>query len=218
MSVLLPHLRWFPKVSFEVKSVYFWSVILLVLTMRVLVTTLLFLVQVLIADSEVQPDDIVPMAVDSTTTLEPWDCASPFYFIGDRCVFVMPFNKSYWLEMRYLCHDLHAELVVLNNIQFYYDLLHFIRYEGIDEEDYWIGANDTAEEGSWKWVNGDSVEFGSPFWAVGEDGSHEYYLEPHGSTAENCLYLDKTRSHYFDDGRCSTEKAVICEMTNKYLP
>lgn len=122
-----------------------------------------------------------------------------------------PFLEGPWQESRYMCHELDAELAVVDDFQFYYDLLKFIRGEGIDHGSYWIGANDTETEGKWVWVNGETVDFGSPFWAIGKDNYGSYYLEPNGKTSQNCLILDVERALYFDDRECKEEHYTICE-------
>ncbi|XP_064089757.1 perlucin-like [Macrobrachium nipponense] len=147
----------------------------------------------------------------TTQTPKPSKCESPFVVLRARCVFVEPFLKSPWEESRYLCHELNSELVVVDDVQFYYDLLKFIRGEGIDHESYWIGANDTETEGKWVWVNGKAVESGSPFWAIGKEDYGSYYLEPAGQTSQNCLILEAERAHYFNDRDCIEEHATICE-------
>ncbi|KAK7024324.1 hypothetical protein SK128_020475 [Halocaridina rubra] len=154
-------------------------------------------------------------APSTITTIAPpqKDCAVPFKDIGGRCLFINPFTKGNWMEMRYFCHELLSELAVINEGNVFTELLNFTRFEGIDQHDYWIGANDTETEGDWRWVNHKKVVLGSPYWAL--YGNFDVYvLEPQGGYTENCLYLDSSRFLYFDDGDCSQEKAVICEYRN----
>ncbi|XP_068249942.1 collectin-12-like isoform X2 [Palaemon carinicauda] len=111
------------------------------------------------------------------TTAKPSVCEKPFVEISDRCVFVDPFVKGSWVKSRYLCHELSAELAIIDDAQFFHDLLKFIRSEGLDQESYWVGGSDDDVEGEWRWVNGKAVEFGSPFWALMSDGE-VYTLRP----------------------------------------
>ncbi|XP_037799594.1 leucine-rich repeat neuronal protein 3-like [Penaeus monodon] len=138
-------------------------------------------------------------------------CPSHFHDVLGVCVFVEPFFSGDWGTMSYFCREMGAEMLKVADANFFQQLLHILRTEGLDHHDYWLGGSDAAEEGSWKWADGTAIERGSPFWATQLQNPESYQIEPLGGTIENCLYLDKSRFLYFDDGECTEAKNVICE-------
>ncbi|XP_047486664.1 insulin-like growth factor-binding protein complex acid labile subunit [Penaeus chinensis] len=140
------------------------------------------------------------------------DCPSHFHDVLGVCVLVEPFFSGDWGTMSYFCREMGAEMLKVADANFFQQLLHLLRSEGLDHHDYWLGGNDTAEEGSWKWADGTPIERGSPFWATQPQGPESFLIEPLGGTSENCLYLDKSRFLYFDDGVCTEAKNVICQQ------
>lgn len=138
-------------------------------------------------------------------------CPPHFHDVLGVCLLAEPLFSGDWGTMRYFCHEMGAELLKVVDANFFQQLLHYLRSEGIDHHDYWLGGRDEAEEGSWKWLDGDTITRGSPFWATRPQGPDSYQIEPLGGTTENCLYLDKSRFLYFDDAACTESKNVICE-------
>lgn len=58
------------------------------------------------------------------------ECRDSFDYIYDRCVLVDPFTATNWDEARYLCEKFSSDLVVLNDYNFYAELLQYIRDRG----------------------------------------------------------------------------------------
>lgn len=68
-----------------------------------------------------------------TTTITPPPqqlCAGSFDYIYDRCVLVDPFTSTNWDEARYLCEKFNSDLVVLDDYNFYAELLKYITDKG----------------------------------------------------------------------------------------
>ena len=53
-------------------------------------------------------------------------------------------------------HNLNSSVIV--------NVLSFFSYSGIGA-DYWIGATDIVEEGTYVWTDLTEVQMGAPFWA-----------------------------------------------------
>ncbi|XP_050727584.1 low-density lipoprotein receptor-related protein 1B-like isoform X2 [Eriocheir sinensis] len=140
------------------------------------------------------------------------ECRDSFDYIYDRCVLVDPFTATNWDEARYLCEKFSSDLVVLNDYNFYAELLQYIRDRGLDSHNYWVGATDRAAEGTWLWVDSSPVPSRAPLWALyGCTG--DYQLEPRPSDAANqdCGLLDKDRGLYMSDASCDESFATICQ-------
>nr|AFJ59945.1 C-type lectin 1 [Penaeus japonicus] len=139
-------------------------------------------------------------------------CPSHFHEVQGVCVFVEPLFSSDWGTMKYFCHEIGADILKIEDANFFHQLLRFLRSEGLDNHDYWLGGSDAAEEGSWKWLDGAAIEQGSPFWATYPQGPDSFRIEPLGGENENCLHLDASRFLYFDDDACTATKNVICQL------
>ncbi|XP_047496165.1 C-type lectin domain family 4 member D-like [Penaeus chinensis] len=141
-------------------------------------------------------------------------CLAPFDAVGGKCILVDIFESVTWAEARYLCEKFGADLVTLESMNFYMELLDFLNEKGLAEHDYWVGANDTETEGEWAWLNGTPVRMGTPFWALYSDYGNDYKQEPtsSGSDSGDCAFMDKSRFLYLDDGDCGSAKAAICQL------
>ncbi|XP_037790409.1 uncharacterized protein LOC119585768 isoform X2 [Penaeus monodon] len=148
-----------------------------------------------------------------TTPSPPAECPSPFDAVGGKCILVDIFESVTWAEARYLCEKFEADLVTLESLGFYAELLDFLNFKGLAGHDYWVGANDTETEGEWAWLNGTPVRMGTPLWALYRYSSNDYEQEPtsSGSDSGDCAFMDKSRFLYLDDGECGSTKAAICQ-------
>ena len=78
---------------------------------------------------------------------------------------------------------------------------------------YWIGASDISEEGTYAWINGEEWKFAPP-WGAHQPGDQ---ATPKGSTAhdregQNCINLDA--DHMMHDKTCDEAFAYMC-MSHK---
>ena len=62
-------------------------------------------------------------------------CNEPFDFIYNRCVLIDLFTTTTWDEARYLCQRFGGDLVVLDDMNFYSKLLHYITARGNRERE-----------------------------------------------------------------------------------
>ncbi|XP_045613302.2 uncharacterized protein [Procambarus clarkii] len=148
------------------------------------------------------------------TTTTPQACSELYDVISGRCVLVDPFTSNNWKEARYLCEKLGADLLVIDSLDFYGQLLQFIAEKGLDTHDYWIGGTDEAQEQTWVWVNGAPMMRGSPLWAISYYSSTTYHQEPEDSdgATKDCAYLDRKRFFYVDAESCDLLKGAICQV------
>ncbi|KAK8407434.1 hypothetical protein O3P69_002163 [Scylla paramamosain] len=139
-------------------------------------------------------------------------CNNPFDFIQDRCILVDLFTTTSWDEARYLCQRFGADLAVLDDMNFYSKLLHYITARGLEGHNYWVGATDQEKEGRWLWIDSTPVQMGPPLWAL--YGSYQSYeIEPRSTedSYQDCAFLDQDRSLYMSDMNCDAKFATICQ-------
>ena len=64
----------------------------------------------------------------------------------------------------------------------------------------WIGLTDSAQEGNWRWNNGDNV-------LVTDWG----YNQPNGGVLENCTVINISDAYRWHDLPCSLANDYVCE-------
>ncbi|KAK7153564.1 hypothetical protein R3I94_007065 [Phoxinus phoxinus] len=79
-------------------------------------------------------------------------------------------EKKSWTESRRYCTERGADLIIINNTE----EQGFVKKISSDVQ-VWIGLTDRDVEGTWKWVDGSTLNSG--FWAS---------TEPNGGTVEDC--------------------------------
>ncbi|MGJ2421398.1 C-type lectin domain-containing protein, partial [Salmonella enterica subsp. enterica serovar Paratyphi A] len=126
---------------------------------------------------------------------------------------IEPLVEGTWYEARYFCQGFGGDLVVLDSLDSYAEIVKFLNEAKLTTRDYWVGATDEGHEGEWRWVNWAKVMSGTPLWALYGSGSR-YYQEPlsNNNSTQDCGYLDMTRFYYLDDEECTEMKAAICEI------
>ncbi|XP_064081367.1 perlucin-like protein [Macrobrachium nipponense] len=149
---------------------------------------------------------------NETTTSIILDCPIPYQDVMGRCVHVSVIGVGTWHDMRSYCHSLGGEMIKIDSADFMYELLQFIKSEGIEVPNFWLGGSDEVQEGDWRWTDNTQIKMGAPFWAnlCGETG--EIILQPGGGTSQNCLCICSSQSFYFNDRGCDELMSVICAL------
>lgn len=111
-------------------------------------------------------------------------------------------KKVTWHVARLICEANESELaVILNNET---QTLLTAKYGSDAKKSYggvWIGASDAAEEGKWRWVTGETLEF-----------SNWYPKQPSGYKYQHCLQFNYYKvKGAWDDTRCYYKKNFICQ-------
>ena len=73
-----------------------------------------------------------------------------------------------------------------------------------ENDDFWIGINDRALEGNFKWSDGSFVNFTD--WAAGEPNNR-------GGVGQDCGLLWRAQKFKWDDYFCNQLKRYICERS-----
>nr|XP_055074616.1 CD209 antigen-like [Misgurnus anguillicaudatus] len=114
---------------------------------------------------------------------------SSLYFISS--------DKKTWSDSRTNCTQRGADLIIINN----QEEQGFVKnMSGIE---YWIGLSDSDVEGTWKWVDGSTLNTSFSFWDKSISPK-----EPNGGTAENCAAI---YSPGWVDYSCTKTFNWICE-------
>ncbi|XP_066988709.1 uncharacterized protein [Macrobrachium rosenbergii] len=158
-----------------------------------------------------------PTTTPYYTTLTPYPtpCEYPYDSLGGRCVFVDPVLHATWDEARYICGRAGGgDLVILDSMDFYSDLVRYMKINGLTRHSYWVGGRGMTYQGIWEWSSGSGVHMGTPLWALNSSSPGQYDQEPvdFHKSLENCGYLDFERFHYMDDDDCNELKAAICQL------
>ncbi|XP_064098413.1 uncharacterized protein LOC135209630 isoform X2 [Macrobrachium nipponense] len=151
----------------------------------------------------------------TTTPPYPTPCEYPYDSLGDRCVFVDPVLRATWDEARYICGRAGGgDLAILDSMDFYSELVHYMKTNGLTRHSYWIGGRGMVHNSKWEWSSGSAVHMGTPLWALNGSSPGQYEQEPVDfyKSLENCGYLDFERFHYMDDDDCNEIKAAICQL------
>ena len=88
-------------------------------------------------------------------------------------------GRQSWQESQQYCQTWGGELAV-HGVKTLKNRKTLIRILTINEDYFWVGANDVASEGSWIWVNGEAASSSELNWDSGEPG---------GGRSQNYLVL-----------------------------
>ncbi|ROT70233.1 C-type lectin [Penaeus vannamei] len=134
-------------------------------------------------------------------------CSLGFHNVYDHCVQFRT-QSATWHEMSNECFNVGADMVKLDDANFMYYLIKFIKDNGLDDRYYWVGASDEGHEGVFRWTDGTAVKMGTPFWGYHSNN----WQEPDGGTGQNCAVLSRDDHFFLLDGDCESRFSVICEM------
>ncbi|XP_051898119.1 hepatic lectin-like [Pristis pectinata] len=104
-------------------------------------------------------------------------------------------TKQTWTEAQKFCASMNSQLVVIHSTT---------EQEYIQQNtnrEHWIGLHDTAEEGTWRWVDGTDYASNVKFWARGQPNGDE-------NQDEDCVV---TEEGFWHDWPCSSKHPPICE-------
>ncbi|XP_055612424.1 C-type lectin mannose-binding isoform-like [Uranotaenia lowii] len=119
--------------------------------------------------------------------------------------FTIPFKEANWFEAYAHCAENGKALVQIRDSYDRKDLQDWLKSYGYGSaESYWIGANDLATQGLYRWGL-TSKRVNDPEWAFGEPNSAVIRGE-----IERCVQLN-ARTMSWNDALCSKRAKFICE-------
>ncbi|MEZ4327592.1 MAG: C25 family cysteine peptidase [Polyangiales bacterium] len=123
-----------------------------------------------------------------------------------------------WTNAQQYCTQIGGNLVRVDSIDEQYHLTSSTGLVGSQGNNVWLGATDTAAEGTWRWVNGDAH-----FWTGTSGGTPVGGLytqwapgEPNDSGGEDCGSFWNTGGQNFrwNDLGCGNNVPFVCEVPN----
>ncbi|KAJ8385770.1 hypothetical protein AAFF_G00182140 [Aldrovandia affinis] len=136
----------------------------------------------------------------SSLELQLWgSCYQGWVRFNCRCYYIST-KTSTWYESQHDCRYKGADLVIIESAE----EQEFLNTAG---NDFWIGLSDAEKEGTWKWVDGRTLNTG--FWRTGEPNN--------ANGGENCANSEPNhrRTWGWNDIPCTHKKNWICEMPVK---
>ncbi|XP_054317743.1 C-type lectin domain family 17, member A isoform X3 [Pongo pygmaeus] len=110
-----------------------------------------------------------------------------------KCYYFSPSTKS-WDEARMFCQENYSHLVIINSFAEH----NFVAKAHGSPRVYWLGLNDRAQEGDWRWLDGSPVTLS--FWEP---------EEPNNIHDEDCATMNKGGT--WNDLSCYKTTYWICE-------
>ncbi|XP_037787305.1 LOW QUALITY PROTEIN: C-type mannose receptor 2-like [Penaeus monodon] len=147
---------------------------------------------------------LLPLTGSAPSSHNTIQCPLGFHDIYGHCVQFRT-QSATWQEMYNECFNVGADMVKLDDANFMYYLVKFIKENGLDGHHYWIGARDIEQEGVFRWTDGTEVKMGTPFW--GDNG--DQVQEPDGGTSQNCGFLANDDHFFMMDAPCVVQNGPL---------
>ena len=107
-------------------------------------------------------------------------------------------EKMSWKAARAFCKSLGGRMAILDT-QVLNDLVH----GELPLARLWLGASDEQQEGSWRWINGETMDGKYQNWGSGK---------PDVDRSKNCLLMQKG---HWQDYPCKKPGWPLCEQSLK---
>ncbi|XP_037799154.1 uncharacterized protein LOC119594156 isoform X2 [Penaeus monodon] len=113
-----------------------------------------------------------------------------------------------WEAARVFCQDLGGDLAVFRDVNAFAEVLKYVKSSvAVKATTVWVGGRDHLVEGEWRWVSGEDMPRGTPFW-----GDYNYVREPAQGTAANCAALYGPDDFLIHDGGCEAKYKPLCQI------
>lgn len=149
---------------------------------------------------KVIPSDTKPgLAGENTQTIGVTKCLTCEGTVhNDHCYLVVG-GETDWGSARSACNGWGGFLAVIN------DAAEQNAVKGLLWDNTWIGLSDTENEGSFKWVNNDPVNYTS--WASGQ---------PNDMGTQDCVMMYQDNSYNWNDMRCDNDNTIGSNNAKAY--
>ncbi|XP_047457170.1 C-type lectin domain family 4 member E-like [Mugil cephalus] len=130
-------------------------------------------------------------------------CPEGWKRFKDSC-YILSIDLGSWTEARQDCIDREADLVVVNDAEEQRFFCNFTKVETWS----WIGLTKRETEGTWKWMDGTSLNL--RFWETGQPDNGGKFPQ---WDKEDCAYIKSGRSteENWNDWSCDASMRWICE-------
>ncbi|XP_063599152.1 type-2 ice-structuring protein-like [Penaeus indicus] len=135
-------------------------------------------------------------------------CPGNFRKCGDTCLYLAKDTDVTWDAARGFCQDLGGDLAVFRDVNTFAEALKYVKSSGaVKATTVWVGGTDHIVEGEWRWVSGEDMPRGTPFW-----GSYNNVREPAQGTAGNCACLYGPDDFLIHDANCGSKYKPLCQI------
>jgi hypothetical protein len=143
------------------------------------------------------PTDVPLIPPDSLDDAAADDCTGPGEFTDPDAAscYQLGDTLSPWPDARDLCQAWGGDLAKVDSVE-----ENTLLAEQSDQ-DAWLGASDSEDEGNFRWFDGDAVAPDGP-WAPAQPDNYE--------GRENCIEL-RAMDNRWNDVPCTSEKLALCE-------
>ncbi|CAL4114074.1 unnamed protein product, partial [Meganyctiphanes norvegica] len=125
------------------------------------------------------------------------ECPEKYIAVGKKCYRIESEHSKNWFEAREICQLEESDLAMPEDINVLKAFLYDDGvYTGID---FWLGASDLDQEGSWRWLSGKEMH-------------HNWdELQPDGGNRENCMEIRPGNESRLHDYYCYNKQNFICQ-------
>ncbi|XP_060556473.1 perlucin-like protein [Ruditapes philippinarum] len=131
-------------------------------------------------------------------------CRSGWVTHGSSC-YHFSHDTEPWTGAQHFCREMKGQLVEINDV----NENAFIKAQvKLRKQTFWIGLTDVEEEGTWMWMNSQTLLTSDSFtnWAPGQPDN--------ALDNENCACFYMPLNFLWNDCRCHDNYYYICEMTD----
>ncbi|XP_013794654.2 macrophage mannose receptor 1-like [Limulus polyphemus] len=132
------------------------------------------------------------------------ECPSGYELFNSMCYKIHDSPKQTFNDSQLYCKNAKGMLARIPDNQVWQYLYNELPKKDIS---YWIGMTDEAEEGVWRYVDGNKVPqsfFEADLWGPGQPDNYD--------NSQHCCDMDVNVQHKIKDVRCSETKGFICEI------
>ncbi|XP_042861535.1 uncharacterized protein LOC122246838 [Penaeus japonicus] len=98
-------------------------------------------------------------------TLSHPDCPRFYTRVGGQCLSFFYVGSSSWGEARAFCREIGGDLLSIQSVNHYFDLVNHL-VENQITSDFWLGGRYELDDLSWMWLDGTRMPRGTPFWSL----------------------------------------------------
>ncbi|XP_047484628.1 perlucin-like protein [Penaeus chinensis] len=128
--------------------------------------------------------------------------------VSGTCLYIAKDISVNWEAARIFCQNLGGDLAVFRDANALAEAIGYVKTSGISgSSNVWLGGRDHLIEGEWKWVSGEDMPKGTPFW-----GTFNSRRQPSGGSGENCAIMFGPDDFLLHDATCGWTCMPLCQI------
>ncbi|XP_037799141.1 CD209 antigen-like protein C [Penaeus monodon] len=135
-------------------------------------------------------------------------CPGNFASISGTCLYLAKDVSVNWEAARVFCQNMGGDLAVLRDGSALARAIGYAKSFGLSRTaNIWLGGRDHIVEGEWRWVTGEDMPRGTPFWGI-----YDSKRQPSGGRGENCAILFGPDDFLIHDAPCGWTCMPLCQV------